>query len=110
MDSAESSAALLGGELDVAMYVATYEAQYLRPLIAAQQLHLLELAHSESLALRIRGARLVRLPSGVLDYRRPLPREDMEIIALVTRLVSREELHPALVNRLVHAHPPTRPT
>jgi TRAP-type uncharacterized transport system substrate-binding protein len=103
MGGAASAAALLAGEIDLALYVAPMQASYLQPLLAAEQLRLLSLAHSESIALRIPGARLIRLPSGVLDYQRPLPAEDLEMIALVTRLVSRDDLHPALVNRLVHA-------
>ena len=99
----EAANQLLNGDLDIAMYVAPYQATYLQPILEAENINLVELAHDESISLRIPGARLVRLPSGVIDYERPLPQEDMELVALVTRLVSRDELHPALVNRLVHA-------
>jgi TRAP-type uncharacterized transport system substrate-binding protein len=101
--SAESAAALLAGEVDVALFVAPADARYLQPLFDAPQLHFLTLAHSEAIAERLPGGRLVRMPSGILDYRRPLPAEDTALVALVTRLVAREGLHPALVNRLIHA-------
>ena len=103
LSRADAAEGILDGSVDVALFVAPYQAKYLRPLLAEPTLRLVELAHSESIALRIRGAQLVRLPSGVIDYRRPLPDGDMQIIAMVTRLLSREDLHPALVNRLVHA-------
>ncbi|MEM9313638.1 MAG: hypothetical protein AAGA95_03345 [Pseudomonadota bacterium] len=95
--------ALLAGELDLALFVAPATASYLQDLFSSEQVKLLGLAHSEALALGIRGARLVRLPSGILSYSRALPPEDLELVALATRLVAGEDIHPALVNRLMHA-------
>jgi TRAP-type uncharacterized transport system substrate-binding protein len=98
-----ASDALLAGELDVALFVAPADAPYLQALLASEALSLRTLAHSEAIVLRMDGARLVRIPSGSVDYQRPLPPGDTQLIALVTRLLAREDLHPALVNRLVHA-------
>ena len=95
--------ALLAGAVDFALFVAPADASYLSPLLASSDVALLSLAHSEAIALRMPGARLVRLPSGIIDYGRPMPATDLELVALVTRLVAREGLHPALVNRLIHA-------
>jgi len=95
--------ALMANSVDVALFVAPARADYLQELLVAEGLRLHPLAHSEALALRLPGARLVRLPSGILDYRRHLPARDLELVALVTRLVARDGLHPALVNRLIHA-------
>ncbi|MEM1402312.1 MAG: TAXI family TRAP transporter solute-binding subunit [Pseudomonadota bacterium] len=103
LSRADAAEGLLRGAVDIALFVAPYQATYLKPLLANPTLRLVELAHSESIALRVAGAQLIRLPSGVIDYRRPLPDGDMEVVAMVTRLLSREDLHPALVNRLVHA-------
>jgi TRAP-type uncharacterized transport system substrate-binding protein len=103
LGGADAVDALMAGSVDVALFVAPAEADYLRELLVAEGLRLHPLAHSEALALRLPGARLVRLPSGILDYRRQLPESDLELVALVTRLVARDGLHPALVNRLIHA-------
>lgn len=103
LDSAASTQALLAGEIDAALFVAPVEAAYLQPLFDAQELHFLTLAHSEAIAERLPGARLVEMPSGILDYQRPLPAENASLVAMVARIVAREDLHPALVNRLVHA-------
>ncbi|GAB5413422.1 MAG: TAXI family TRAP transporter solute-binding subunit [Congregibacter sp.] len=103
LSRSEAAEGLLNGSVDVALFVAAYQAQYLKRLLAEERFELVELAHSESIALRIPGAQLVRLPSGVIDYQRPLPKSDVDMIAVVTRLLSRESLHPALLNRLVHA-------
>jgi len=100
MDAAK---ALQQGDLDIGLFVAPAEATYVQTLLNDEGMRLQTLAHGEALALRLEGARLTRMPSGILDYERPLPARDIELIALVTRLVAREDIHPALVNRLVHA-------
>lgn len=103
MGSRDSSDAIYEGDLDMALFVAPVTASYLQQLFNDPLLSLVPLAHSETVAIRIEGARLIRLPSGSLNYQRPLPDGDMNMVALVTRLVAQEDLHPALVNRLVAA-------
>jgi len=102
-DARGAAQALLTGSVDIALFVAPTDAPYLQPLLESDELQLRSLAHGEAIVLSLPGARLVRLPSGTIDYARPLPRDDVSLIALVTRLVARDDLHPALVNRLVHA-------
>lgn len=103
MGSRDSASAIIAGKLDVAMFVAPAQASYLSPLFSDPTLNLLPLAHSQTIALRIPGARLIQLPSGALNYQRPLPETDLQMVALVTRLVGQRDIHPALVNRLVAA-------
>ena len=103
LGGAAAAEALLAGETDVALFVAPAEAPYLQSLQTDTRLQILSLAHREAIALRLPGARLVNMPSGILDYSRPQPPTDLELIALVTRLVARDDVHPALVNRLIHA-------
>lgn len=100
---AEAAEALLAGEIDVALFVAPVGAPYLSTLLESRDVRLFSLARSESVALRLSGARLVRMPAGILDYERPLPEKDLRKVALVARLVARNDIHPALVNRLIHA-------
>lgn len=100
---APAAEALLAGDADIALFVAPASAPYLQPLFESRAVRLVTLAHTEAIALRLAGAREVHLPSGILDYRRPLPPRDVGLVALVSRLVAREDLHPALVNRLIHA-------
>ena len=100
---AAAARALLAGEVDIALFVAPATAPYLQPLFASPALQLISFAHEEAIALSLPGARQVRLPSGILDYQRPFPARTASLVALVSRLVARESLHPALVNRLVHA-------
>ncbi|MEQ8263835.1 TAXI family TRAP transporter solute-binding subunit [Pseudohaliea sp.] len=103
LGGARAAEALLAGDVALALFVAPADAGYLDALLASAELQLMSLAHSEALSLKLPGARLLTLPSGILDYAHSRPPEDVELLALVTRLVARDDLHPALVNRLVHA-------
>ena len=103
MGGAAAAEGLLAGEIDIALFVAPATAPYLQVLFESEQVRYVSLANSEAITLKLPNAREVYLPSGILDYRRPLPARDLELIALVTRLVARADLHPALVNRLMHA-------
>jgi TRAP-type uncharacterized transport system substrate-binding protein len=103
LGGAKAAEALLDGEVALALFVAPADARYLAPLLAAEGLGLVTLKHSEAVSLQLPGARLVTLPSGILDYARSRPPADVELLALETRLLAQESLHPALVNRLVHA-------
>ncbi|MHA7816327.1 MAG: TAXI family TRAP transporter solute-binding subunit [Pseudohaliea sp.] len=103
LGGARAGEALLDGEVELALFVAPAGAGYLAPLLDADGLGLVTLAHSEAVSLQLPGSRLVTLPSGILDYARSRPPADVELLALETRLVGQENLHPALVNRLVHA-------
>jgi TRAP-type uncharacterized transport system substrate-binding protein len=100
---AAAAAALLAGEVDIALFVAPPGASYLKTLIGAEDVRYVPLAHAEAIALRSSAARRVTMPSGIMDYQNSIPDRDLQLIALITRLVAREKLHPALVNRLMHA-------
>jgi TRAP-type uncharacterized transport system substrate-binding protein len=103
LGGAEAAKALLEGRVALALFVAPAGARYLAPLLDADDLGLVTLEHSEAVSLQLPGARLVTLPSGILDYARSRPPADVALLALETRLLMQEDLHPALVNRLVHA-------
>ncbi|HBO13342.1 MAG TPA: hypothetical protein DD491_11210 [Halieaceae bacterium] len=103
LGGAQAADALLDGEVSLALFVAPADARYLASLLAADGLGPVTLEHSEAVSLQLPGARLVTLPSGILDYARSRPPADVELLALETRLLAQESLHPALVNRLVHA-------
>jgi len=103
LGGAEAAGALLEDRVAMALFVAPAGARYIAPLLDADHLGLLTLEHSEAVSLQLPGARLVTLPSGILDYARSRPPADVKLLALETRLLAQDSLHPALVNRLVHA-------
>jgi hypothetical protein len=94
--------ALLEGHLDLAFFVAPLTASYLQDLLDDPSIQLLPIDHSRALASQLQEAHHVDLLSGALRYQPPYPVESVPLITLVAKLVARDDLHPALVNRLMH--------
>ena len=95
--------ALLAGRLDLAFFVAPLTAPYLQALYIDPAIQLLSIDHSKTLASQFPEAHYVELFSGALRYQPPYPVESVSLVTLVAKLVARDDLHPALVNRLIHA-------
>ncbi|MFT5716997.1 MAG: TRAP-type uncharacterized transport system substrate-binding protein [Oleiphilaceae bacterium] len=95
--------ALLEGRLDLAFFVAPLTASYLQALLDSPSIELLPIDHSRALASQIQEAHHVDLLSGALRYQPSYPVEPVPLVTMVAKLVARDDLHPALVNRLMHA-------
>ncbi|MDZ7783580.1 MAG: hypothetical protein U5K56_11825 [Halioglobus sp.] len=96
--------ALLARDIDIALFVAPADAAYLQTLFKSEGSESADArctAMPSHSACRGRGRCTCRPVFS--DYRRPFPPESVELVALVARLVAREGLHPALINRLIHA-------
>jgi TRAP-type uncharacterized transport system substrate-binding protein len=99
----QASEALQQGKLDAAFFVAPLSAPYLQGLYTDPSIQLLPLNNSQAIASQLPEANYVVLFSGALHYEPPYPVEPVPLVALVTKLVARDDLHPALVNRMIHA-------
>ncbi|MDV7142941.1 TAXI family TRAP transporter solute-binding subunit [Tropicimonas sp. TH_r6] len=95
--------ALLAGALDVAIFVAPVGAEYLKPLYASETVDLLRLSHTDAISLRLPFSRVATIPSGAISLGPVIPRAAMPTVTLLARLVAVEDLHPAIVDRLVLA-------
>lgn len=95
--------ALLAGEVDLAAFVAPIEAAYLAPLFDEPRIGLLALERISALERRLPEFVRVTLPAGAIDYAGRVPDRDVALLAAPARMIARDGLHPALVNRLVRA-------
>ncbi|MEM1298336.1 MAG: TAXI family TRAP transporter solute-binding subunit, partial [Pseudomonadota bacterium] len=95
--------ALLAGEVDAALFVAPLEAPYLAPLFASDEVRLLGLGYLDALTGRLEQSAHIQLPAGGISLSPVVPRETIEMVAMVARLAAQPDLHPALVDRLVEA-------
>jgi NMT1-like family len=95
--------ALLDRRVDVAVFVAPVTAPYLEPLFQSDEVRIAPIRDAEALARRLPYVRMVDIPPAALDYARRIPDERVPLVAMVAALVARDDLHPALVNRLVRA-------
>ncbi len=103
LSSTQAAEALLASELDLAFFVAPLDAPYLQALFDNPEIKLISLANAQALASQLQEARWVELYSGAIRYEPAYPKENIPLVTLVTKLVAKDNLHPALVNRLVHA-------
>ena len=99
----EAVQALLDGKVDLAVFVAPVDADYLQPLFNDPTIEISPVRDAEALTRRLSYVRIVDIPRSAIDYTRRIPAERLELIAMLATLVARDDLHPALVNRLVRA-------
>jgi hypothetical protein len=103
MNAADAAEALLAGEIDAALFVAPVGAPYLQPLFADDAVRAVSIRDGEALVRRLPFVELTDIPPSSFDYADRWPRQRIELVAMVGRLVARSDLHPALVDRLVEA-------
>jgi TRAP-type uncharacterized transport system substrate-binding protein len=95
--------ALLSGEADAAIFVAPVSAPYLQALFADPHVITASIRDSAALARQLPFVRQVEIPRSGFSYAEERPPEDIALIAMIGRLVARQDLHPALIDRLVNA-------
>jgi TRAP-type uncharacterized transport system substrate-binding protein len=103
MNSTDSAAALEAGTIDIGVFVGPVTAPYLQQLFADPAVQALSIRDPEALVRRLPFVELTDIPAASFDYTRRRPDERVDLVAMVARLVGREDLHPALVDRLVEA-------
>ncbi len=103
LSSLAAATALEDGSIDVAIFVSSTEAAYVKRLIGRDDIELFSVRRS--LAYRKNHPFLspVLLGQGVLDIDRNLPPNDVTLVAAAASLVARTELHHALVPLLLGA-------
>lgn len=100
---AEAAEALLADRIDAAVFVAPIVAPYLQPLLNDPDIAIGKIRDPEALVRRLPFVRMVDIPAAGVDYALRIPRERVPLVAMVATLAARDDLHPALVDRLVHA-------
>ena len=93
--------ALLAGEIDAALFVASIETDYVRQLLLSDEVRLLRFETAEAHARRMPYLGALVLLQGVIDFDRNLPASDTPLIAPAAQLVARADLHPAIQSLLV---------
>jgi len=95
--------ALLTGSVDAAFFVTARPEPQLEPLLRAKRVRLMSFAQADAFAQRFRFLSKVTLPEGRLDLSADIPAKDVTLLAPAAALVAREDLHPAIIDRLIHA-------
>lgn len=103
MNSTDAAAALHDGSIEAGVFVGPVSAPYLQSLFADESVRALSIRDPEALARRLPFVELTDIPPASFDYAARRPDERVDLVAMVARLVARDGLHPALVDRLVEA-------
>jgi len=103
LGGAQAVDALLDGSIDAAAFVMAPQAPLVQRLLAAEGVHLVDLAQASGLAQRLPYLSAVTLYGGVVDPRRNLPPENVRMVATVTYLVVRKDTHRSVVQLLIEA-------
>src|SRR5262249_12689993 len=89
------------GELDAAFFVAGLEAKYIKDLLNDDRVRLLNFSQHDAYHRRFRFLSEVTIPAGLVNLGQNIPPKDISLIAPTAMLVSRKDLHPALVSLLL---------
>ena len=103
LGGAEAVAAVMSGKVDIAVFVAPLTAPYLEPLYANPDFVVLPLDHILAVSRGMPQTDVIILPAAGVSFDPVVPREDIEALGMIAHLVAREDLHPAVVDRLVMA-------
>jgi hypothetical protein len=95
--------ALLNGDVEVAGFVASEQAPYIKRLLLSDGIHLTPFIRAEAYKRRFHSLASVVLPRGAIDLRRDIPPADIKMLAGVASLTANAKLHPTLALLLVQA-------
>lgn len=99
----DAIAALRSGEADAAFFVTPLDAPYLTEATLDPELDLVRMALVDALSYSFASAHSVVVPAGSVTLDPPEPPEDVKILTLTASMIASSELHPAVVDRLVHS-------
>jgi TRAP-type uncharacterized transport system substrate-binding protein len=103
LDGEAAADALLRGEIDMAMLVASWDVPAVRRLLTAEQISVASFPRADAhVALRPYLSKLI-LPQGVADMAHNRPPTGLVLVAPKTSLVVRADLHPAIQQLLLQA-------
>jgi TRAP transporter TAXI family solute receptor len=94
---------LLSGRIDAALMVASWESPVVRKLLASDNVVPVTFPRADAYTALYPYLNKVTVPAGVGDLRRNLPSSNVVLLAPMTSLVVRKDLHPAIQYLLLEA-------
>lgn len=95
--------ALLAGEIDCACMLTDSDAPIVRKLLADERIALMTVPRADAYVARYPYLKKLTAPRGVGDLAKDLPKEDVTLLAPMTSLLVRRDLHPAIQFLLLEA-------
>lgn len=98
----DAIAALHSGAADALLFVTPLDAPYLREAILDPDLVLVQMALVDALSFNFADAHSAMVPAGAITLEPPRPPQDVKILTLTASMIAPSNLHPAVIDRLVH--------
>lgn len=103
LTTSEAQTALRAGEIDAAAFAASPDAPYIQAMLHAEGIRLLPFDRAEAIARREEGLSAVTLLRGIADIGADIPERDVPLVAAVSQLAVRGDIHPAIEAVLLDA-------
>jgi TRAP transporter TAXI family solute receptor len=103
LENTPGTVELLEGRIDGLVFSSGPDALMVQMLLQTPGIKLFDFAQAEAYTRRLPFMSHVVLPRGIVDVGRDLPSQDYQLIAPTATLVSRADLHPALIDLFVQA-------
>ena len=103
LSAAQAREALLRGDIDAAVILASWDSPIVRQLLASSDVNLIDAPRADAWVALIPYLSKLRLPAGVGNMATNRPPADVEVIAPKASLIVRRDLHPAIQYLLLEA-------
>jgi TRAP transporter TAXI family solute receptor len=95
--------ALIAGEVEAAFFVLSPQSAVVQNLLLHEKIRVLGFERGEAYQRANRFLSILKLPEGIMDFARNIPRRDIFLLAPAATLVVRDSFHPALVDLFLDA-------
>lgn len=103
LPSADAAEALRSGDIDAMVIITGEESPLVQSLLREPQIRLLGFPQSMALSRRFPQLAPVALSPGIIDLAKNLPPREVPLLAALSQLMVRNDLHPALTRVLAEA-------
>lgn len=93
----EAVDALLAGEVNSAVFVTSLDVPWVRPLFTDSRLRVTNMHLANAFTRHYRYLERLVIPAGLIDLKSEVPATDLEAIATTASLVTRPDIHKALI-------------
>jgi TRAP-type uncharacterized transport system substrate-binding protein len=99
----EAVDALLAGDIDSAVFVATIDEPWVRTLFTDPRVRITNMDLAKAFTRHYRYLQRIVIPAGLIDLKTEVPPRDMQVIATTASLVIRPDVHKALIPLLIES-------
>ncbi len=103
LSATDAAQALLVGNLDAMIVVASASAPIVQQLLGSPDIKLMDMALADAYARHIPTLSKITIPRGLMNLVQNLPATDVQTVAATATLVARDDVHPAVLYLLVKA-------